>query len=144
MNTHARFSAVWSWSALLLGLALLLALTPLDALAGSDGMLLGGRGTVALVRNDYTSASATTSAYRTVVASTIAPIRQLDLTDTSGSLLILATGPTCSALTPRFYIPRNATGFIVLEAALPTASCIAVKAVDVNATTGDLVITQFY
>jgi hypothetical protein len=99
----------------------------------------GGRSKVLLYRNDYGSVNVTTSAYVQVVASTSGAINRLYIADTSGSAMILAIGGAGSEVDQLYIGPGGNEA--PYELAIPTATRIAIKALDVSATSGQMIIT---
>jgi hypothetical protein len=98
-----------------------------------------GRSKVLLYRNDYGTVNVTTSAYVEVTASTSGAINRLYIADTSGSAMILATGGAGSEVDQLYIGPGgNEAPF---ELAIPTATRVSIKALDVSATSGQMIIT---
>lgn len=90
---------------------------------------------------DYTSGGGvTTSAYTQLVASTTSALTRLYIQDTSGSSMIIATGAAASEVDQFYYGPGFAS---FVDFAIPAGTRIAIKALDVSATTGRL-ITSFF
>lgn len=98
-----------------------------------------GRSKVLLYRNDYSSVNLTTSAYVQVTGSTLGAINRLYIADTSGSAIILATGGAGSEVDQLYIGPGGSDAPYELNIAAGTR--VAVKALDVNATSGQLIIT---
>jgi hypothetical protein len=97
-----------------------------------------GRSSVLNYRNDYSSVNVTTGTYVQVVASTSAAIRRLYVFDSSGSVIILATGAAASE-SPQIYITPGGTSY-PYELAIPAGTRLAIKALDTSATSGQIVI----
>ena len=98
-----------------------------------------GRSKVLLYRNDYGSVNVTTAAYVQVVASTSGAINRLYIADTSGSAMILATGGAGSEVDQLYIGPGGSDAPYELN--IPTATRISIKALDVSATSGQMVLT---
>lgn len=99
----------------------------------------GGRSSVLLYRKDYGAGSVTTSAYTQVTASTSADITRLCIADTSGSAMILATGGAGTEVDKLYIGPGGNEA--PYELAIPSGTRIAIKALDVNATSGQMILT---
>lgn len=99
-----------------------------------------GKTAVDKVRNDYTSTSVTTSAYVQLVASLAAACTEIEIFDSSGSTLVLATGAAASE-SDKVYVTPGGNGRIPLAIAASTR--ISIKAVSANASVGEIVI-NFY
>lgn len=98
-----------------------------------------GRTKSLLYRNDYSSVNVTTSAYVQVVASSAAVINRLYIADTSGSAIILATGASGSEVEQLYIGPGGNDA--PYELTIPASTRIAIKALDVTATSGQIIIT---
>lgn len=98
-----------------------------------------GRSKVLLYRNDYGTVNLTTSAYVQVTASTTGAINRLYIADTSGSAIILATGGAGSEVDQLYIGPGGSDAPYELN--IPTGTRVAIKALDVNATSGQIIIT---
>lgn len=92
---------------------------------------------IELIRNDYSSTNVTTSAYVELVASTSGAIYTLNVFDSSGETLVLATGAAASE-SDLIYIPPGGNDRIDVFIAAGTR--LSVKAVSADATTGEIVI----
>lgn len=92
------------------------------------------------VYNLYSGTNVTTAAYVQLVASTTSATSEIEIYDTSGSIIFLATGAAASEVN-QIIIPQGGNGRIPLKIAAGTR--VSVKAVDVTAATGALVI-NFY
>lgn len=99
-----------------------------------------GRSSVDLIRHSYDTVGVTTAAYTELVASTSGTIEKLRIFDSSGEIMILATGAAASE-TDVLYIEPGGPGDI--ELSIPSGTRLSVKALSANATTGDLVINGF-
>lgn len=90
---------------------------------------------------DYTGGGGvTTAAYVQLVASTSGALYKIYVQDTSGSFMILATGAAGVEVPFLYYGPGFAS---FVEIAIPASTRIAIKALDVNAVTGRLVMGFF-
>lgn len=87
--------------------------------------------------HDYSSVNVTTAAYVELVASTSAAIKQLEIFDSSGQLLVLALGPATSEV-DLLYITPGGNGLITQ--AIPVNTRISIKAVSANATAGFIAV----
>ena len=99
----------------------------------------GGRSTVLLYRNDYGTVNVTTSDYVQVTASTSGAINRLYIADTSGSAIILATGGA-GAESDQLYIGPGGSD-APYELNIPSGTRVSIKALDVSATSGQIIIT---
>lgn len=99
-----------------------------------------GKTAVDKVRNDYTSTSVTTSAYVQLVASLAAACTEIEVFDSSGQTLVLATGASSSEV-DKIYIIPGGNGRIPL--AIAAATRVSIKAVSATASAGEIVI-NFY
>jgi hypothetical protein len=88
------------------------------------------------VYNVYSSTNITTAAYTQLVASTTSASNAIDIFDSSGQAMILATGGSGSE-TIVAYIPPGGGSYRV---AIPAATRVAYKALTANATSGYLLI----
>ncbi len=100
---------------------------------------LAGSGTVTPVRNDYSGTNVTTAAYVQLVAATSANTSRLQIFDSSGSALVVAFGAAASEV-DQFYIPPGGAPFTV-DVFIPKGTRVSIKAVDANATSGQLLIS---
>lgn len=89
------------------------------------------------VRIDYTSNNVTTAAYTQLVASLSGATKAIQIFDSSGRALVLATGAAASEV-DQIYIEPGGTGPVLI--AIPAGTRISVKAVDANATQGQLLV----
>lgn len=99
-----------------------------------------GKTAVDKVRNDYTSTSVTTSAYVQLVASLTSACTEIEIFDSSGQTLVLATGASSSEV-EKIYITPGGNGRIPLAIAASTR--VSIKAVSATASAGEIVI-NFY
>lgn len=99
-----------------------------------------GRAASNRARIDYTSTSVTTAAYTQLLASTSAAINEVEIFDSSGQTLVLATG-TAGAEADQVYIFPGGNGRIPL--AIATSTRVAIKAVSATANTGEISV-NFY
>ena len=107
-------------------------MTPLD-------VTMAGRSTAWLERLDYTGTPVTTGAYVQLIAATISAINWVTIFDSSGSAMILAIGAPGSEVDQLYVPPGGSTaGF---ELRIPLGSRVSYKALDANATSGQLIIT---
>lgn len=100
---------------------------------------MAGRAKCLVYRNDNSSVNITTGAYVQVIASTGCVINRLYIFDSSGSALKIATGASLSEI-DQLYVPPGGFG-AAYELTIPSSTRIAVEALDVNATSGQLIIT---
>ena len=96
----------------------------------------GSTASNAPVYNAYSGANITTAAYTQLVASTTSATNALDIFDSSGQAMILATG-AAGAETVVAYIPPGGEQVLV---AIPAGTRVAYKALTANATSGYLLI----
>lgn len=90
--------------------------------------------------NDYSSTNVTTAAYVQLIASVPADVKQIEIFDSSGSALYLAIGAAASEVNKMIVFPG---GNSRVPMQIPAGSRLSIKALDVNATTGELLI-NFY
>lgn len=100
----------------------------------------GGSAAVTHVRNDYTSTSVTTAAYVQLVASTGSTVNSIEIFDSSGQTLVLATGAAASEVDQIIIFPGG-NGKVSLTIAASTR--VSVKALSATASVGELDI-NFY
>jgi len=86
-------------------------------------------------RNDYSSVNVTTSAYVTLIASTATEYHEIQIFDSSGQTLKLATGAAASEV-DKIIIPPGGTNPIKLRIASGTR--ISIKAVSATASVGEI------
>jgi hypothetical protein len=84
------------------------------------------------VYNDYTSTAVTTAAYTQLIASTASEIKRINIFDSSGETMIIATGAAGFEIDHFFVFP----GGIDEEVAIPAGTRISIKAKTANATVG--------
>lgn len=92
-----------------------------------------GRSKVNIVRNDYSSVNVTTAAYVQLIASTSAITNMIEIFDSSGQTLVLATGAAASEV-DQFYINPGGNGQVPFRIAAGTR--VSIKAVTASATSG--------
>lgn len=88
------------------------------------------------IYNAYASTSITTSAYTQLIASTTSATTWIDIFDSSGQGMILATGAAGSEVI-QAYIPPGGDAF---SFAIPASTRVAYKALTANATSGYLLL----
>jgi hypothetical protein len=88
------------------------------------------------VQNTYSSVNITTSAYTQLIASTTSATTFVDIFDSSGQAMILATGGA-GAETVQAYIPPGGDSF---SFAIPAGTRVAYKALTADATSGYLLL----
>ncbi len=122
-----------------LGQALMAASVPVTIASNQSTLPVqsAGRTKVAVLRNDYSSTSVSTSAYTQLTASTSAIINKLQIFDSSGSALVLAVGAAASEV-DQIYIFPGGNGDV--ELTIPSGSRISIKAVDTAASVGQILI----
>lgn len=97
---------------------------------------------VATETHNYATGSATTSAWRTIITLTSEPASAVEIFDSSGRILEIATGDIGSEVTmPYTIIPGGSSVILPLE--FKHSVRVAVKAVDEEASTGYLVMNFF-
>jgi len=101
-----------------------------------------GKTAVNKVRNDYTSTAVTTGAYVELLsaAAFTTACTEIEIFDSSGSTLVLATGAAASE-SDKIYIIPGGNGRVQLAIAASTR--ISIKAVSGNASVGEIII-NFY
>ena len=100
----------------------------------------GGRTSILLYRNVYSTTNVTTAAYTQVVASLASNVNIIDIFDSSGQTMVIATG-AAGAEVQKAYIYPGGPGQIPLAIAAGTR--VAIRAVSANATLGEINMT-FY
>jgi hypothetical protein len=90
------------------------------------------------VRHDYSSVNVTTGAYVELVASLAADVTAIEVFDSSGRIINFAVGAAASEVDKLFITPGGNEDLIGVQ--LSSGDRIAIKAVDGNATVGDIVI----
>lgn len=98
------------------------------------------RSKVNLARNDYGSVNVTTGAYVTLVASTSAQATLLEIFDSSGQTLVLATGAAASEV-DQLYVNPGGNGQVQLL--VPAGTRVSIKAVTASATSGYINLTLY-
>ncbi len=102
--------------------------------AATPRVITGGRvASNAFVRNDYASTAVSTSAYVQLVASTSAATTRLQIFDSGGQTMKLATGAPGSE-SDQFVIPP---GGIDIDYYIPASARVSIKAVSASANTGE-------
>lgn len=99
-----------------------------------------GRSVVARARNVYSSTNVTTAAYTQLVASLGAAVNEVEIFDSSGETLVLATGGAGSEVDQAFVFPGG-NGRIPL--AIASGARVSIKAVSATANSGEIAI-NFY
>jgi hypothetical protein len=95
-----------------------------------------------VIRNDYSSTSVTTSAWVQLDSSMNADTHELEIFDSSGSVLKLGIGASGSETDIPFHIiPGGNANRIAVS--IPQGSRLAIKAVDATASSGQLVINCY-
>lgn len=100
----------------------------------------GGRTSVLLYRNVYSTTNVTTAAYTQVVASLASAVTIIDVFDSSGQVLAIATG-AAGAESQKAYIYPGGNGQIPLSIAAGTR--VSIRAISSNAVSGEINMT-FY
>lgn len=98
---------------------------------------LAAKDVTEFVRNDYTSTSVTTGAYVQLIASTSADISKMQIFDSSGQTLVIATGAAASEV-DKFYVFPGGNGDIDVN--IPSGTRISIKAVSATADAGEIAI----
>lgn len=92
-----------------------------------------------LFRQDYTVTPVTTGAWVQIIASTAAAIKQLYIFDSSGSVIELGIGGAGSEVA-KIYIPPGGSS-VGWPLTIPAGTRVSIRALDVDATVGQIVIT---
>lgn len=92
------------------------------------------------IRNDYTVTAVTVGSYVQLTAATTLTCNQLQVFDSSGQTLALATGAAGSEVV-QFYIFPGGNGPVPL--AIPAGTRVSVKAISANASVGELDVNFF-
>lgn len=87
------------------------------------------------VRNDYTSTSVTTGAYVQLVASTTSTTNRIEIFDSSGQTLKIATGAAASEVDLMNIFPG---GNGIVDVTIPSGTRVSVRAVSATASVGEL------
>ena len=97
---------------------------------------------VKTTRHAFASTNVTTSAWVTVVASMDKPCSYVEIFNSSGSVLQLATGAVASeAAIPYQVLPSGSS--ILLPINIANSVRLSAKAIDADATTGALILNFF-
>ncbi len=91
-------------------------------------------------RNDYTSVNVTTAAYVTLIASTTSAASLIEVFDSSGQTLKIATGAAASEV-DQFIVFPGGNGQIPL--AIPAGTRISIKALSATASVGEIDINLY-
>jgi len=95
------------------------------------------RSSVALIMHDHGATPVTTGAYTELVASTAAEIKTLETFDTSGEVLVLATGVASNEVDVLYIFPSG-SGPIALT--IPGGTRLSVRSILANTASGHLFI----
>ena len=98
---------------------------------------LAAKDVTEFVRNDYTGTNVTTGAYVELIASTAADITKMQIFDSSGQTLVIATGAAASEV-DKFYVFPGGNGDI--DVSIPSGTRISIKAVSATADAGEISI----
>lgn len=93
--------------------------------------------TTEFVRNDYTSTNVTTGAYVELIASTASDISKMQIFDSSGQTLVIATGAAASEV-DKFLIFPGGNGDV--DVSISSGTRISIKAVSATADVGEISI----
>lgn len=93
-----------------------------------------------IIRNDYSGTAVTTAAYVQLIASTAHQIKKLEIFDSSGQTLVLATGAAASEV-DLLYVTPGGNGQISIDIAAGTR--LSIKAISANATSGEIDINAY-
>lgn len=104
----------------------------------STNTYFAGRVRTLNVRYSYASGTVTTSAYTQILASVTTATSNLWIADTSGSAIILATGASGSEVDQLYIPPGGFESYVYLSIA--NGVRLSIKALDVNASAGQLII----
>jgi hypothetical protein len=96
--------------------------------------------TAEFVRNDYSSTNVTTGAYVELIASTAFAVKKMQIFDSSGQTLKIATGAAASEV-DRFLVFPGGNGDV--EITIPAGTRISIRAVSASATVGEISINLF-
>ena len=108
-----------------------------NTIGSVNGITKGTASAITPIVNNYSTTNVTTSAYVQLVASTSSAINQLQIFDSSGQALYLATGAAGSEVNQLVIFPGG-NGTIAL--AIPASTRIAIKAISGTASSGSLYI----
>lgn len=92
-----------------------------------------------LFRQDYSMTPVTTAAWVQIIASTAAEIKQLYIFDSSGSVMQLGIGGAGSEVA-KINIPPGGSS-VGWPLTIPAGTRVSIRALDVDATVGQIVIT---
>jgi hypothetical protein len=125
-----------------LGQAAMVASTPVVIASNQTTLPVSqvGRSVVGRARNVYSSTNVTTGAYVQLVASLAAAVNEVEIFDSSGETLVIATGGAGSEV-DQVYVFPGGNGRIPL--AIASGARVSIKAVSANATAGEIAI-NFY
>lgn len=115
-----------------------LALLALPALALAGGGITAPQGGAPLshIRHDYSSGTVTTAAYTELLAATPGvQANTLEIFDSSGQTLVLATGASGSEI-DRLYITPGGNGPV--RVAIPPSTRLSIKAISASASSGEI------
>ena len=101
-------------------------------------MITHVRNAVAKFRHSYTITPVTTAAWVTIIASNEEPCSGVEIFDSSGSIMKLATGTVGNEVELPFHIFPGGNNSFMLHHEIPSGVRISAKAVDASATAGDL------
>jgi hypothetical protein len=99
-----------------------------------------GHSAVDKARRDYSSGNVSTAAYTQLIASTAAECQEVEIFDSSGQTLVLATGAAASEA-DQIYVVPGGNGRVPLRIASGTR--VSIKAVSGTASTGEVVINLY-
>lgn len=99
-----------------------------------------GRSVVTRARNAYSSTNVTTSSYTQLVASLGSAVNEIEIFDSSGETLVIATGAAGSE-SDQIYVFPGGNGRVPL--AIAASARVSIKAVSASATSGEIAI-NFY
>lgn len=105
---------------------------------GGGSTSIKGYSSVVLTRVDYASVPVLTSAFTTLIASTSDTINSLNIFDSSGQTLVIATGAAGFEVSQMFITPGGNGNINLL---IPAGSRVSIKAVSAQANVGELDIT---
>ena len=113
--------------------------TGMTPLAVSPSAYPSGRKRAYLLNQSYSTTPVTTSAYVQLTASLSTTINWLSIFDSSGSAMILAVGPPGGEIDTLYVPPGGLTSGYPIS--IPAGAAISYKALTVNATSGNLIMT---
>lgn len=105
------------------------------SVTGSITTQPAGKTSVTLIRNDYSSVNVTTAGYVQIVASLSGAVTAIQVFDSSGQTLVLATGGA-GAEVDQIYITPGGNDYLPL--AIGAGVRVSVKAVSATASSGEL------